>query len=106
MDKHCDDYIDDDTQPACLRAFLSHARAPAIQRGGKPAPPLFAKHSGQIVRVVMASRFGDVGVSFDLERDHGYDKRMMLSELTDFSASMSAHQYESPNDAPQATAKT
>lgn len=83
--KHCDDYIDDATQPACLRQFLDYARSPAHgadRDGGKP--PLFADHEGRRVRVTMASRFGDVGISSDLKRQYGYDKRVAVEALSNF----------------------
>lgn len=85
--RHCDDYIDDPSTPDCVRAFLDHARAPAhgANLPGK-RPALFAKLGGMPVRVVMASRFGDVGVSGDLEAERGYSARVGLDELTDFSA--------------------
>lgn len=43
--KHCDDYIDDAAQPACLRRYLKHARSPAHgSMNPKPHPKLFADH--------------------------------------------------------------
>lgn len=85
--KHCDDYIDDPTQPECLRTFLDYARSPAhgALRDG-PRPKLFARHNGRLVRVVMASRFGDVGITTRLHNEHGYEKRVSVEDLTDFSA--------------------
>jgi hypothetical protein len=85
--RHCDDYIDDETQPECLRAFLDHARSPAhgMMRDG-PRPKLFADYSGKRVRVVMASRFGDVGITRNLTVEHGYDKRVAVASLSNFSA--------------------
>jgi hypothetical protein len=85
--RHCDDYIADVTAPEPLRAFLSHARAPAHGTHlPDPQPPLFARHGGQLVRVVMASRLGDVGIARDIKGDGGYTKRVLVSDLTDFSA--------------------
>ena len=84
--KHCDDYIEDETQPECLRAFLDHARAPAGSRI-EPRPPLFARHNGARVRVVMASRFGDVGITTDLTAERGYDARCAVADLSDFKES-------------------
>lgn len=106
MAKHCDDYIDDPAQPECLRRFLDYARlAPSLkyptgdeafdraieERLGHPMwrdpiPVLFARHEGRPVRVTMASRFGDVGISEDLAGERGYGKRVAVEELTDFSA--------------------
>lgn len=78
---HCDDL--EQTAPACVQAFLRVARAPGH---GGTAPALYATHGGRRVRVVMASRFGDVGITTDLTAEHGYDQRVMLPELTAFSA--------------------
>lgn len=48
-------------------------------------PRLFATYEGERVRVTMASRFGDVGISRDPVKAHGYFKRVYLPELTDLS---------------------
>lgn len=84
---HCDDYIDDQTQPECLRKFLDHARSPAHGSGRDgPRPTLFATFNGDPVRVVMASRFGDVGITSNLTAEYGYDRRVAVNLLSDFSA--------------------
>ncbi len=83
--EHCDDYIEDATQPECLRAFLDYARSPAhgaFHEG--PKPRLFARHGKRLVRVVMASRFGDVGITTRLHDEHGYEKRVAVADLTHF----------------------
>jgi hypothetical protein len=80
---HCDDLWQAKTLPPCAQAFLDVARAPAHGQGKRP--PLFATHEGKRVRVVMASRFGDVGITTNLSSQNGYDKRVMLPDLTDFS---------------------
>lgn len=36
---------------------------------------------GTTVKIVMWSRFGDVGITDDLDADHGYGARLDLSEL-------------------------
>lgn len=106
--RHCDDFINDPLAPPCLRAFLEFNRRPAINKIG-PSPFLFARlkipktgerggrhwmgeaptvinlASGQRVRVVMASRFGDVGVTERLGDEHGYVVRVHIDELCDFS---------------------
>jgi len=83
--KHCDDYIDDDAAPLALRAFLERARSPAHgMLDPSPYPRLFADYDGQRVRVVMASRMGDVGITADLKADHGYQKRVAVADLTNF----------------------
>lgn len=103
--RHCHDYIDDPAQPECLRRFLDfHCRPAALKyptgneafdRGLEerlgmpmwrdPAPVLFARHEGRPVRVTMASRFGDVGITEHLNAEHGYGKRVAVEDLTDFS---------------------
>lgn len=37
--KHCDNYIDDETQPECLRKFLDYVRSPPAM---EPCEPLHA----------------------------------------------------------------
>lgn len=93
--RHCDDYIRDKSQPKCLRKFLLYHRIPAywqIKRWRWGVPELYADYNGsecyekgQRVRVVMVSSFGDVGITSDLSRDHGYDWRVSLEDLTNFS---------------------
>ena len=82
----CDDYIDDPAAPEALRKYLKFARAPAHgQFLPKPHPTLFADYEGARVRVTMASRFGDVGITTDHARDLGYDRRVAVSQLSNFS---------------------
>ena len=103
--RHCHDYIDDPAQPECLRRFLDYQCRPAalkyptgdeaFDRGLEerlgmpmwrdPVPVLFARHEGCPVRVTMASRFGDVGITEHLDAEHGYGKRVAVEDLTDFS---------------------
>lgn len=99
--KHCDDYIRDKTQPRCLRKWLLYKRIPAYWqmkywKDSWGVPTLFATNShplddklsymnGHRVRVNMASRFGDVGITASLTRENGYDARVYLSNLKDFS---------------------
>jgi len=83
---HCDDYIDSEAAPAALRKFLEFARAPA--HGAfmpKPHPQLYADHEGSRVRVTMASVMGDVGITSDLSREMGYERRVLVSALSNFS---------------------
>lgn len=83
--KHCDEYIEDLSQPECLRVFLNYARSPAHgSQQAKPAPRLFATYGLRRVRVTMASRFGDVGINKKLHEEYGYDKRVFLCDLKDF----------------------
>ena len=46
---------------------------------------LFATYKGKVVRVISASRLGDVGISYNFDDDHGYDERVFISDLHDFS---------------------
>ena len=82
----CDDYIEDPAAPEALRKYLEFARAPAHgQLLPKPHPQLFADYEGKRVRVTMASRFGDLGISPDLSRELGYERRVAVSQLANFS---------------------
>lgn len=88
--KHCDDYIRDKSQPMCLRMFLLHNRIPAYWRYKRwkdswGIPKLFATYKGTRVRVVMASRFGDVGITRRLDSDSGYSDRVLVENLSNFS---------------------
>lgn len=89
--KHCDDYIHDLRAPDCLRFFLLVHRLPAVDgallsmNGVKPR--LFADYkldNGKRVRVVMASRFGDVGITSHLDAEVGYENRVSVDTLTNF----------------------
>lgn len=83
--KHCDDYIDDPQAPAALRAYLERSRSPGHGHlSREPFPKLFADYDGARVRVVMASRMGDVGITSKLDADHGYSKRVFVEALTNF----------------------
>lgn len=84
--KHCDDYVDDPAAPEALRKFLVFARAPAHgQLLPRPHPSLYADHAGRRVRVTMASRLGDVGITSDLGAEMGYEQRVPVSQLSNFS---------------------
>ncbi len=83
--KHCDDYIDDESAPAVLRAYLARARSPAHGHlSSEPFPKLFADHEGARVRVVMASRLGDVGVTSEHADGRPYQKRVAVEDLSNF----------------------
>lgn len=88
--KHCDEYINSFKAPDCLRWFLFINRMPATEKNlcnrNGVNPKLFAKYKGEWVRVVMASRFGDVGITTHLDADFGYLNRVSVEDLTDFSA--------------------
>jgi hypothetical protein len=93
---HVDEYIEDKAQPECLRVFLDRARMPGHGMHEKtPYPKLFATYIGEDwrgytkgdrVRVTMASRMGDVGVTKNMSQDFGYEIRCPVDYLTDFSA--------------------
>ncbi len=40
--------------------------------------------AGRRVKIVMVSRFGDVGITEDLSAESGYGARVLLSDLQDF----------------------
>ena len=87
--KHCDEYIDDYEQPDCLRWFLLIERLSAslkflADRMGV-APKLFADYGEQRVRVVMASRMGDLGITSNLNEETGYERRVAVAALSNFS---------------------
>jgi hypothetical protein len=108
---HCDDFLANSGLMQCVRDYLEVARAPAVEQT-RPRPPLFATLTrdvtvhdylgswdakgprmrerllpkGSRIRVVMASRFGDVGITDDLNAEHGYGARLFLPELHDFGA--------------------
>ena len=84
---HCDDIIEDQTQPECLRTFLEYARSPAHGAFAEgPKPMLFADYKDRRFRVTMASRFGDVGIAQRHNQEFGYDKRVAVDDLSNFSA--------------------
>ncbi len=89
--KHCDDYIDDPLAHPLLRLFLAWARSPGHGLlAPRPWPVLFATVTAadappairdKRVRVTMASRLGDVGVTADLACESGYDYRLHVADL-------------------------
>lgn len=87
--KHCDDWIDDYSAPTVLRFYLIIKRLPAVDqmicRQHGVDPKLFADYKGKRVRVTMASRFGDVGISYVLDADVGYAARVAIEDLSNFS---------------------
>ncbi len=86
---HCDDLIHEPTLPMCARYFLLVHRLPAIDgtviTAYKGSPVCFANYQGQRVRLVMASRFGDVGITRNLKAENGYELRVSMDDLSDFS---------------------
>jgi hypothetical protein len=86
MIDHCDDYIDDPAADPALRKFLAFARGPAHGLlTPKPHPTLYADYKKKRVRVTMASRLGDVGITSRFEAETGYEDRVRVSKLKNFS---------------------
>lgn len=86
-DWHCDDWHEKRLGPPCVAAYLEWARARAHGAFEKNKPALYADHPEMgRVRVVMASRFGDVGITAKLTDARGYERRVMLGALTKFAA--------------------
>jgi len=87
--RHCDWQIHDHSKPLCLRWFLFVNRLPASDKylllEHVKAPTLFADFAGKRVRVVMASRFGDVGITPNLKATSGYTTRVTVDALSNFS---------------------
>jgi len=95
--KHCDDYISDYSADKCLRFFLLINRMPAVdsllchEMGVRPklfadwVDPRFTPKPSRRVRVVMASRLGDVGITENLKAEQGYQLRVPVEALTNFS---------------------
>jgi len=82
------DYIYDFDIPVMLRAWIIMMNLPALEsetfRSAGIVPSIYAKYKRDWVRLVMASRLGDVGISYSIDSDTGYDKRVMLSDLSEF----------------------
>jgi len=89
---HNDDLLDKHEKGICLLpeivyAWLYYKRLPAIKQFEQPDPkPLFATYKKKRVKVNMASRFGDVGITKNLTAPNGYtDRGIYVPDLTDFS---------------------
>ena len=95
--RHCEQVMDDPSAPECLRFFLRVARGQSLPGGlptlfatlkrefsGRLLAPVTLK-KGQRVRVTDAGRFGDVGVTTDLEESVKYLARASVDELETFS---------------------
>jgi len=87
--KHCDDYIMDFDLPNCIKYYLLINRLPAIDKcvvvEEVGNPKCFATWEGKRVRLVMASRMGDIGITPHLDQENGYERRVWMDELSDFS---------------------
>lgn len=85
---HCDDYVDNPRGNSQARWFIFIHRLPAIlqilaaEHGC--APRLFADYRGERVRVTMASRLGDVGITSNLDAEYVYTDRVKVGDLSNF----------------------
>lgn len=83
--RHCDEYIEDPSQPEALRKWLDRARQPAHgMTNPAPWPECYADCDGKTVRLTMASRLGTVGWTSNLTQEFGYEHRGWLEHLTNF----------------------
>jgi len=92
MGKHVDDVVKYGIDyPHCLRWYLFVERLPAAMKmlvfKEVGEPRCFADYKGERVRLVMASRFGDIGITTNLDKNRGYQKRVSVDELTNFGKS-------------------
>lgn len=90
---HCDDYVWGHREFGCKDPlwwflFVNRQMASIKYRliGKFGTPVLFADYKGKRIRVVMASRMGDVGITEDLKAEHGYSDRVDIKELNNFSS--------------------
>lgn len=88
---HIDDFIDDFRQDAYTRWMFLHFRLPADQQAAfRPFiqdRKLFCTYEGKRYRVTGASRLGDVWLTTDFKRDHGYDMRVLVSDCSEWGPS-------------------
>ena len=87
---HCDELIHEYKLPICLRYYLLVNRLPAVDKciiiEANGEPTCYADYKGKRVRLVMASRFGDVGITAKLDQAHGYTQRVNINGLSNFSS--------------------
>ncbi len=87
---HVDEFINNPcSTPEYVRFFFMLKRLPAEMQIAfhKWINPykLFCTWEGKRYRVTGCSRFGDVWLSINLEREIGYDERVNLTECTEWS---------------------
>lgn len=46
---------------------------------------LFCTYNNERYKVLMASRLGDIGITKEFSRDSGYDKRVFVDDLSEWS---------------------
>jgi hypothetical protein len=69
---------------ACLRKERTLEHYLGYSKDGKPQFREVPCEAGQRVKIVMVSRFGDVGITEDLNAENGYGARVLLDDLCDF----------------------
>ena len=83
--------IYDYDMPDFVRAFLAMHALPAMEawsiRSAGYMPILYGRYNGKPVRVVMVSRFGDVGVT-GVDVEFGYYERCSIYEVTEYALAM------------------
>jgi len=87
---HCDDLVDSCTLPECVHQFVEIERMDLLYKHENfgtdyKAKPCYATYKGKRVRLVMASRMGDVGITPNLDAERGYSERVYIPELSEFS---------------------
>jgi hypothetical protein len=70
---------------ACLRKDRTLEHYLGYSKGGEPQFREVPCEAGQRVKIVMVSRFGDVGITEDLNAEVGYGARVQLDDLCNFS---------------------
>lgn len=48
---------------------------------GSPVMKTHIIYKGTVVRIVMVSRFGDVGITDDLDKQYGYEARISFDDI-------------------------
>lgn len=89
-DKCIDFALTDTRLPEFVRKALNYLDQDATtkhkwEREGKDQA-LYAKFNGRPCRVTIVSRMGDIGISWDMTRRHGYNERgLSIYDLSDYS---------------------
>lgn len=87
MMRHVDEYIDDPASDPYAREWLGAFRRPAAERLARPFEgALFCTHAGERFRVTGCSRLGDVWLSRDPSKAHGYDLRVLVDTCEQWGA--------------------
>jgi hypothetical protein len=90
MKLHVDDFIDTHfTKEPYARWVLNHFRLPAALKNDfekfMKEHKLFCMYEGKKYRVTGASRLGDIWLSEDFNKDHGYNKRVDAANCSGWS---------------------